>query len=202
MPPRPRRVDFPPTAVVRHCPKEETPSRTPWWLTAASTRRPPRWSSSPPPARSGIRRPASRGSAPLVILLDDGWSAAATWETRIKAADELIAKPTTTGVASRLFRCPSQRANHADARRHRARRLRQLAPKPCAVSASRRCPRIERFLKATATAEIVWLRRHDTGRGAEFLSGLARPSASARDDLRRHRRLRRRSPLPKTQQRR
>ena len=30
-------------------------------------------------------------SAPLVILLDDGWSAAASWDIRIKAADELIA---------------------------------------------------------------------------------------------------------------
>ena len=30
-------------------------------------------------------------NAPLVILLDDGWSAAASWDTRVKAADELIA---------------------------------------------------------------------------------------------------------------
>ena len=29
--------------------------------------------------------------APLMLLLDDGWSAASTWDTRVKAADELIA---------------------------------------------------------------------------------------------------------------
>ena len=35
MPPRPRRVEFPPTRLLFDiAPKEETPSRTPWWLTA------------------------------------------------------------------------------------------------------------------------------------------------------------------------
>ena len=29
--------------------------------------------------------------APLMIMLDDGWSAASNWDTRIRAADELIA---------------------------------------------------------------------------------------------------------------
>jgi hypothetical protein len=34
MPPRPRRVDFPPTRLLFDiAPKEETPSRSPWWLT-------------------------------------------------------------------------------------------------------------------------------------------------------------------------
>ena len=35
MPPRPRRIEFPPTRLLFDiAPKEETPSRTPWWLTA------------------------------------------------------------------------------------------------------------------------------------------------------------------------
>ena len=34
MPPRPRRIEFPPTKLLFDiAPKEETPSRTPWWLT-------------------------------------------------------------------------------------------------------------------------------------------------------------------------
>src|SRR6187551_3098757 len=34
IPPRPRRVAFPPTRMLFDiAPKEETPSRTPWWLT-------------------------------------------------------------------------------------------------------------------------------------------------------------------------
>jgi len=35
MPPRPRRIEFPPTRLLFDIrPREETPSRTPWWLTA------------------------------------------------------------------------------------------------------------------------------------------------------------------------
>ena len=34
MPPRPRRIEFPPTRLLFDiAPKEETPARTPWWLT-------------------------------------------------------------------------------------------------------------------------------------------------------------------------
>ena len=44
MPPRPRRIEFPPTRLLFDiAPKEETPSRTPWWLTAAAAGAPPRW---------------------------------------------------------------------------------------------------------------------------------------------------------------
>ena len=34
IPPRPRRIDFPPTRLLMEiAPREETPARTPWWLT-------------------------------------------------------------------------------------------------------------------------------------------------------------------------
>ena len=78
MPPRPRRVEFPPTRLLFDiAPKEETPSRTPWWLTAlrllaaalvilAATG--PIW--------NPHNNAAAGSRAPLVILLDDGWSAA------------------------------------------------------------------------------------------------------------------------------
>src|SRR5579863_1277793 len=91
MPPRPRRIEFPPTRLLFDiAPKEETPSRTPWWLTAlrllAATliilaAAGPIWN-----PKTGI----AGGRTPLLILLDDGWSAAASWDIRVKAADELI----------------------------------------------------------------------------------------------------------------
>ena len=34
VPPRPRRIDFPPTRLLMDiAPRDETPARTPWWLT-------------------------------------------------------------------------------------------------------------------------------------------------------------------------
>src|ERR1700694_436861 len=74
VPPRPRRIDFPPTRLLFEiAPKEETPARTPWWLTllrlslaalciiAAAG---PLWN---PPLATTTR------AAPLLIMLDDGW---------------------------------------------------------------------------------------------------------------------------------
>ena len=73
VPPRPRRIFFPPTRLLFDIvPKEETPSRTPWWLTllrltlaalviiAAAG---PQWN--PPLA-------TAQASAPLALLIDDG----------------------------------------------------------------------------------------------------------------------------------
>ena len=131
MPPRPRRIEFPPTRLLFDiAPKEETPSRTPWWLTllrlaaaalvilAAAG---PIWN-----PQTGL----AGSNAPLVILLDDGWSAASSWDARIKAADELIANAdndrrgvalvplsepardiTLMPAAPRAWRCASSRQN-------------------------------------------------------------------------------------------
>src|SRR5689334_14851428 len=92
MPPRPRRIEFPPTRLLFDiAPKEETPSRTPWWLTALRllaaalvifAAAGPIWN-----PRTGV----AGSTTPLMIMLDDGWSAASSWDTRLKAADELIA---------------------------------------------------------------------------------------------------------------
>ena len=72
-PPRPRRIEFPPTRLLFDItPKEDTPSRTPWWLTllrlllatlmifAAAG---PLWN--PPVGTAG-------GSGPIAIVIDDG----------------------------------------------------------------------------------------------------------------------------------
>jgi hypothetical protein len=177
MPPRPRRIEFPPTRLLFDiAPKEETPSRTPWWLTAIRLAAAallilaaagPIWN----PLTS-----AAGSNAPLAILLDDGWSAASSWEARVKAADELIANADNDrrGVAliplSEATRditiMPGGTARVA---------LRQLAPKPYSIERVETLPAIERFLKATGDCEIAWLSDGvDIGRGAEFLQGLSK----------------------------
>ncbi len=177
MPPRPRRIEFPPTKLLFDiAPKEETPSRTPWWLTllrltaaalliiAAAG---PIWN-----PRTGI----GAGNAPLAILLDDGWSSAASWDTRIKAADELIAKADNDrrGVALVALSEPARDITLMTGGTARV-ALRQLAPKPWSVERIETLPAIERFLKATGDAEIAWLTDGtDTGRGSEFLEGLSK----------------------------
>ena len=135
MPPRPRRIEFPPTRLLFDIkPREETPSRTPWWLTllrlaaaalvilAAAG---PIWN-----PQTGV----GGSKAPLVILLDDGWSAAASWDTRIKAADELIANADNDrrGVALVPLSEPARDITLMPAGTARV-ALRQIAPKPYSI---------------------------------------------------------------------
>jgi Domain of unknown function (DUF4159)/Aerotolerance regulator N-terminal len=177
MPPRPRRIEFPPTRLLFDiAPKEETPSRTPWWLTllrlaaaalvilAAAG---PIWN-----PQTGL----AGSKAPLMILFDDGWSAASNWDSRIKAADELIANADSDrrGVALVPFSEPARDITIMPAGAARV-ALRQLAPKPYAVDRVDVLPTVERFLKSTGDAEIAWLSDGvDSGRGAEFIEGLGK----------------------------
>ena len=177
MPPRPRRIEFPPTRLLFDiAPKEETPSRTPWWLTllrllaaalviiAAAG---PIWN--PQTGLAGSR-------APLVILVDDGWSAASSWEARMKAADELIANADNDrrGVALVPLSEPARDITLMPSGTARV-ALRQLSPKPYSIERVETLPAIERFLKATGDCEIAWLSDGvDTGRGPEFLEGLSK----------------------------
>src|SRR4029077_17795036 len=115
-----------------------------------------------------------RSTAPLVILIDDGWSAAASWKTRIKSADELIAaaESDNRGVALIPLSEPTRDMTLMPAGNARI-ALRQLSPKPYAGEPVEMLPAITRFLTATGDAEVVWISDGvDTGRGTEFVAGL------------------------------
>jgi uncharacterized protein DUF4159/aerotolerance regulator-like protein len=177
MPPRPRRIEFPPTRLLFDiAPKEETPSRTPWWLTALRLSAAaliilaaagPTWN-----PQTGV----GGSKAPLVVLLDDGWSAAASWDIRIKAADELIAQADSDRRAVALVPLsePARDITLMPAGTARV-ALRQLVPKPYSIERVETLPAIGRFLKTTGDCELAWLSDGvDTGRGSEFLDGLGK----------------------------
>jgi Domain of unknown function (DUF4159)/Aerotolerance regulator N-terminal len=177
MPPRPRRIEFPPTRLLFDiAPKEETPSRTPWWLTALRLSAAaliilaaagPTWN-----PQTG----AGGSKAPLVVLLDDGWSAAASWDIRIKAADELIAQADSDRRAVALVPLsePTRDITLMPAGTARV-ALRQLVPKPYSIERVETLPAIGRFLKTTGDCELAWLSDGvDTGRGPEFLDRLGK----------------------------
>jgi hypothetical protein len=93
IPPRPQTELFPPLRILaRLVKKEETPAKSPWWLTALrlgltalvilALARP-------------ILNPQSElasGEGPLLILIDNDWSAAPDWDDRIRTAQALIAQ--------------------------------------------------------------------------------------------------------------
>jgi hypothetical protein len=175
VPPRPRRISFPPTRMLFDiAPKEETPSRTPWWLTllrltlaallilAAAG---PLWN--PPLATSQSR-------VPLALLIDDGWTAAAAWDARMRTVEDLISRAETDSRAIVLIPLsePTRDLSLETAGAARV-RARKLSPKPHAVERADALPMIKRFLAGTPNAEIVWLSDGvDTGKAEDFVAGL------------------------------
>ncbi|MGC2591097.1 MAG: DUF4159 domain-containing protein [Xanthobacteraceae bacterium] len=175
-PPRPRRLDFPPTRLLLEiAPREETPARTPWWLTllrlllaalviiAAAG---PLWH--PPLA-------TTRTSAPVAILIDDGWTAAATWDARLRTADDIIARAEDDRRAVALI--PLSQGPHdisletADSARVR---LQQIQPVPYTVDRSQTLPSLSQFLTRQPNVALVWLSDGvDLGPGADFIKKLA-----------------------------
>src|SRR5262245_40834758 len=176
VPPRPRRVNFPPTRLLMDiAPREETPARTPWWLTllrlllaalvivAAAG---PLWN--PPLATTTSR-------APIAILIDDGWSAAATWDARLRTADDIITRAENDRRVVALIPLSKGTRDISFAPAASARvRLQLIKPKPHTVDRTEAMPAISRFLSATRDVELVWLSDGvELGHGGEFVKSLA-----------------------------
>jgi hypothetical protein len=177
MPPRPRRITFPPARLLFDIvPKEETPARTPWWLTllrltlaalviiAAAG---PLWN---PPLETAT------GAAPIALLLDDGWTAAAAWGARLRTAEDLIARAEAynRGVAVVPLSEPGRDISLETPGAARV-RLHQIKPKPHGIERADALPQIARFLAAARGVEIIWLSDGvDLGRAKEFVDGLVR----------------------------
>lgn len=90
-PPAPRRIVFPPLRLLLGLSApQETPAHTPWWLLAmrilaavlviAALAQP-----------SIGRAPAPLGGGPLVLFVDNGWTAAHAWDSRAAALSDAIA---------------------------------------------------------------------------------------------------------------
>jgi hypothetical protein len=176
IPPRPRRINFPPTRLLLQiAPKEETPARTPWWLTllrlllaavvivAAAG---PLWN---PPLTTMTTR------APVAILIDDGWAAAGAWDARLRTAEDIITRAESDHRAVAVIPISEGTRDISFAAAGSARvRLQQIKPKPHTVDRTEALPAIGRFLAATRDVEVIWLSDAiDLGSGGDFVKALA-----------------------------
>jgi uncharacterized protein DUF4159/aerotolerance regulator-like protein len=176
IPPRPRRLDFPPTRLLLEiAPREESPARTPWWLTllrlalaalvifAAAG---PLWH---PPLTTAKTR------APVAILIDDGWSAAAAWDARVRTADDIIVRAEDDRRAVALIPLSEGPRDISLETADSARvRLHQMRPVPYTVDRSAALPSLSQVLSKTPDVELVWLSDGvELGHGADFIKSLA-----------------------------
>ncbi|MBO0733755.1 MAG: DUF4159 domain-containing protein, partial [Methylocapsa sp.] len=175
-PPRPRIVPFPPLRLILGLqPREETALRMPWWLlllrlaVAACVIL----------AMAGPvlnpRAGASATGGALLIVIDDGWPAAPSWERRIAAATRKIEAaghigqpaaivPISDGAREIVLSDPAAAIA----------RLRALTPVPFTPDRLAVAGSLEKFAAAHRKPEIVWIADGlDRGQAAEFANKLA-----------------------------
>lgn len=158
-PPQPRRIDFPPLQLILDLmPRQETPQRTPWWLLLLRllvaglvilAMAGPVWN----PARD-----ASANSGPLVLLVDNGWAAAADWADRMAAAEDLVRGVARAGRPVAVVPTGSsiQDVAMADAGAG-LEKLRALKPASHTPDRMAVLLPLQRFLDREKTAELVWI---------------------------------------------
>ena len=181
VPPRPRRVAFAPTRLLLDIPpKEETPARTPWWLTALRlllaaiiilAAAGPIWN---PP----VAGPASSG--PVVLLIDSGWPAAATWSARRASAEGVVADADLEGRGIILVPTGEPPLEPRVMAPSEAReRLRTLAPVPHMPDRAPALASLRKALAAAPEASVVYL---SDGVALEGVAGVPADIASAVGD--------------------
>jgi hypothetical protein len=175
-PPRPRQTPFPPLRLVLDLrPKDETPLRTPWQLlllrlaVAACiilAMAGPVWNPS---------RLLDVGEGPLLVVIDDGWPAAPSWDRRVAAAAERI-------EAARRRSQPVAVAATSDAGREIAlvdvgealERLHAIKPAPFAPDRLPVLAPVEKFTGNHPNSSIVWIADGiERGHARDFAAKLA-----------------------------
>jgi hypothetical protein len=183
IPPRPQRIDFPPTRILVGLEnREKTPAKTPWWLTLI------RIAAAAlvilalaDPVLNPNRETALTGSGPVVLVVDNGWSAAAHWGARTRMVERLIteaegqSRPVVIVPTASASKTVSVRVEAPTAARSTAA---ALQPQPFAPDRMAAAQAVTTALAGAGGATVVWLTDgidHDdaTRAFADKLSGLA-----------------------------
>lgn len=176
VPPRPRRISFPPTRMLFDIePKEETPARTPWWLTALRLLLAALIIIAAAGPILNPRPAGTNASGPTVILIDSGWAAAPHWQQRLRAAEEIIARAENDGQAVAVIpsgTAPKEVSLLQPAQARDA--LRLISPAPHTPDRAAMLLPLSRLLQFNPDASVVWLSDGiDSGNAADFVKKLA-----------------------------
>jgi Domain of unknown function (DUF4159)/Aerotolerance regulator N-terminal len=166
VPPNPARVEFPPTRILVGLENEEkTADKTPWWLTlirllaAAFV-----IFALAEPVLNPAKDTALKGTGPMVIVADNGWSSASRWPIRLAMIDRLITeaesqnRPVVLVPTAATTKNPQPKIEPpGDARTTAA----ALQPQPYAPNRAQAVAALETALKTAGAASpsIIWL--HD-----------------------------------------
>lgn len=178
-PPRPELIRFPPIRfLLGLVSREETPHKSPWWLTALRTILAILIILAAANPVLNPHEALTRSDGPLLVVVDDGWAAASDWTARVAAlrrlADETkrtsrsISLVTTAPRQTPLSAAPAAAATFET-------KIEALAPQPFNPDRTALAARLEEALKDLDSLEVLWLSDGlDYGSAAEFAAGLSK----------------------------
>ena len=159
-PPRPERVVFPPTRLLKGLEDtEQTSAHSPWWLTALRMLLATLLILALAGPVLHPDRDALPGSGPVLIVVDNGWASASQWQARQNLIDAYIsraerdARPimlasTAGGRDTRITAMGPQKAREAAA---------SLQPLPFNPDRAQLAERLLADVESEDTGAVVWL---------------------------------------------
>ncbi|WP_428650775.1 DUF4159 domain-containing protein [Roseibium sp.] len=180
-PPRPREIAFPPTRLLLDIDQhEETPQRSPWWLTLLrlllaailiAALAGPVWRSS---------KPVDTGEGVLWLLVDNGWTSAKGWDAQVSAAEQILTAAEQEGQPV-LFAGTAEGPNQnltPEAAASALEKLRAMEPRPYPPRRSELSVGLRKASQKALPGAIVWL-SDSTDTRETFVSDLASITGSA-----------------------
>jgi hypothetical protein len=160
LPPSPRRQIFPPLALLLGLAgREDSTARTPWWVLALRLVVMVLLVLAAAQPLLHPAAPAGSAAMPLVLVVDDGWAAAADWPARLAHAGQVLDQAERAGRPVRLLSAappavlePSDVLSAGQART----RLQALQPKPWPVDRAALLKAIKALPRDQVT-QAVWI---------------------------------------------
>jgi len=176
-PPSPQLVVFPPTRLLKDLKTtEETPARSPWWLTAlrmllaaliilALAR----------PVLNPDRQSLT-GTGPVLIVVDNGWASAAHWPERRDAIEAAIDRAARDGRTIVLApSAPGQPLSGPLSPDKARERIGGLGPEPYAPDRAALAVTLDQELEGKSGYSVLWLSDGlDYGKGDTFAEALVK----------------------------
>ncbi|MDJ0512681.1 MAG: DUF4159 domain-containing protein [Methyloceanibacter sp.] len=176
-PPSPKIVEFPPTRLLKELkPTEETPARSPWWLTLMRMLLAALLILAL--ARPVLNPDEGRftGDGTVLLVVDNGWASAAHWNARREAIEAAIDRADRSSRDVLIVPTASTdeigEALPADAVRER---IVGLLPQPFAPNRRDVAATMEEALTGSSDYSVIWLSDGlDYGYGEEFAASLSK----------------------------
>ena len=176
-PPKPDQVRFPPIRfLLGLVSREETPHKSPWWLTALRTLLAILVILAAANPVLNPHEDLTRTKGPLLVVVDDGWAAADGWALRLttlrRLADEVERSGRQVVLATTSPRQDAEApaATKPDAFKDK---IEALAPRPFNPDRMALAARLEQSTAELSGLEVLWLTDGlDYGKSADFATAL------------------------------